>query len=243
VKPENSNELNLAGNCALFQPLPRCEAVTAEKGHFIFVSKPSSHPLIQEYGTGAGVELATCEEAVREDISERAHTGTAWIHDVPLRGGKDALKVNRFEIEIRNAGNEVTDRTQQVTAARCQSSKRPRDAPLRSLGAFPSALARWAIPLALRAGCGNCGHVAPLVVPVQMFGIRPTRLCQRAASDSGEKQRPHRPDIVIGMSSENVAGAIVGTSGQSGKHRSRHPATVERRPSRPAAARAVRAFS
>jgi hypothetical protein len=31
-----------------------------------------------------------------------------------------------------------------------------------------------------------------------MFGIRPTRLCQRAASDSGIKQRPRQPDIVIG---------------------------------------------
>jgi ATP-dependent DNA ligase len=34
------------------------------------------------------------------------------IHGVPLRDGKDALKINR--IEIRNAGNEVTYRTRQV---------------------------------------------------------------------------------------------------------------------------------
>jgi hypothetical protein len=77
VKPENSNELNLSGNSAGFQPPPLCEAVTAEDEHFIFVFKPSSHPLIQEYVTGAGVELATHEEPVRHDISERAPTGTA----------------------------------------------------------------------------------------------------------------------------------------------------------------------
>jgi hypothetical protein len=75
-------------------------SVTAENGHFIFVCKQSSHPLIQEYVTGAGVELATCEEAVRQAISERAHTSTAGS-TTSLRSGKDALKVNRFEIEIR----------------------------------------------------------------------------------------------------------------------------------------------
>jgi hypothetical protein len=114
VKPENSNELNLSGNSARFQPPPRCEAVTTENGHFIFVCKPSSHPLIQEYFTGAGVELATCEETVRQGKRKSTHR-YRWIHDVPLRDGKDALKVNWFEIEIFNANNEVTYRNSFVT--------------------------------------------------------------------------------------------------------------------------------
>jgi hypothetical protein len=38
-----------------------------------------------------------------------------WIHDVPLRDGKDALKVNWFEIEIVNFGGEVTYRNSFIT--------------------------------------------------------------------------------------------------------------------------------
>jgi hypothetical protein len=36
---------------------PRCEAVLATRGNFLFVRKPDSHPLIQEYITG--IELPT----------------------------------------------------------------------------------------------------------------------------------------------------------------------------------------
>ncbi len=38
----------------LFSRQPLCQAVLDSGGHFIFVCKPSSHPLIQEYLTGAG---------------------------------------------------------------------------------------------------------------------------------------------------------------------------------------------
>src|SRR6516165_5675965 len=41
----------------LFSRQPLCEAVLAAGSHFIFVCKPSSHPLIAEYL--AGIELAT----------------------------------------------------------------------------------------------------------------------------------------------------------------------------------------
>ena len=44
----------------LFSRQPLCEAVTAAGGDFIFICKPSSHPLIQEYVAGA--ELSTCEK-------------------------------------------------------------------------------------------------------------------------------------------------------------------------------------
>jgi hypothetical protein len=98
----------------LFSRQPLCEAVTAVSGHFIFVCKPSSHPLIQEYVTGAGVELATCEETVRHGKRKSTHR-YRWIHDVPLRDGKDALKVKWFEIEILNANNEVTYRNSFIT--------------------------------------------------------------------------------------------------------------------------------
>lgn len=98
----------------LFSRQPLCEAVTAVNGHFIFVCKPSSHPLIQEYVTGTGVELATHEEALKQGKRKSTYR-YRWIHDIPLRDGKDALKVNWFEIEILNANNEVTYRNSFVT--------------------------------------------------------------------------------------------------------------------------------
>ena len=44
----------------LFSRQPLCEAVLAAGSHFIFVCKPSSHPLIAEYL--AGIELATRQD-------------------------------------------------------------------------------------------------------------------------------------------------------------------------------------
>jgi hypothetical protein len=89
----------------LFSRQPLCEAVRKVEGHFIFVCKPSSHPLIEEYI--AGIELATHEERVKRG---KRHTVNRyrWIRDVPLRDGRDALIVNWFEIEILNADGEVT---------------------------------------------------------------------------------------------------------------------------------------
>src|SRR5262249_7208054 len=69
----------------LFSRQPQCEAVLAAGSHFIFVCKPSSHPLIAEYL--AGIELAT-----RQDRVKRGKTHDIfryrWLNDVPLRGGR-----------------------------------------------------------------------------------------------------------------------------------------------------------
>jgi len=56
-----------------------CEAVLAAGGHFLFVCKPASHPLIQEYITG--VELPTHSVRVkrgREWVTHRFR----WLSDV-----------------------------------------------------------------------------------------------------------------------------------------------------------------
>jgi hypothetical protein len=96
----------------LFSRQPPCEAVRTVNGHFIFVCKPSSHPLIQEYITG--VDLQTHEEIVKRGPNKIIHR-YRWIRDVPLRDGKDALKVNWFEIEILNTSGEVTYRNSFIT--------------------------------------------------------------------------------------------------------------------------------
>ena len=96
----------------LFSHQPMCEAVLAAGGHFLFVCKPATHTLIQEYITGVRLERAT--ERVKEGRtwSTRRYR---WMNGVPLRDGKDALAVNWLEIEIVNAAGEVTYRNSFVT--------------------------------------------------------------------------------------------------------------------------------
>jgi hypothetical protein len=53
----------------LFSRQPFCQAVLDAGGHFIFVCKPSSHPLIQEYLTG--IALPVVEQTVRREITYR----------------------------------------------------------------------------------------------------------------------------------------------------------------------------
>jgi hypothetical protein len=96
----------------LFSRQPLCKAVLAVNGHFIFVCKPSSHPLIQEYITG--VNLRTHEHIVKRGKQKYIHR-YRWIQGVPLRDGEDALKVNWFEIEILNPRGEVTYRNSFIT--------------------------------------------------------------------------------------------------------------------------------
>jgi hypothetical protein len=86
----------------LYSRQPVCEAVRDNGGHFIFVCKPSSHALIEEYIRG--VELETHEEIHKRGKTRFIHR-YRWIHDIPLRDGPDALRVNWFEIEIRRADN------------------------------------------------------------------------------------------------------------------------------------------
>jgi hypothetical protein len=81
-------------------------------GHFIFVCKPSSHPLIQEYLTGA--HLPVLEQTVKRGKQRFVHR-YRWLHDVPLRDRRDALIVNWFEIEIINASGKTTYRNSFVT--------------------------------------------------------------------------------------------------------------------------------
>jgi hypothetical protein len=90
----------------LFSRQPLCEAVQAQGANFIFVCKPSSHPLIAEYVTGG--ELPCFTEVIKKgqagkDGKTAKKTTTyryRWITDVPLRDGKDALNVNWFELTL-----------------------------------------------------------------------------------------------------------------------------------------------
>ena len=96
----------------LFSRQPLCHAVKEAGGHFIFVCKPSSHPLIQEYLTGIGLPML--EQTVKRGRQRFVHR-YRWLADVPLRDGNDAMTVNWFEIEIINPKGETTYRNSFVT--------------------------------------------------------------------------------------------------------------------------------
>lgn len=96
----------------LFSRQPLCEAVREVGGSFIFVCKPASHALIQEYVTG--VELPTLDVPVRRGKQRYVHRHR-WLADVPLRDGKDAICVNWLEIEIVDPKGRTTYRNSFVT--------------------------------------------------------------------------------------------------------------------------------
>lgn len=99
----------------LFSNQPICQAVLDAGGHFIFTCKPASHKTIQEYI--AGVRLPTRTVVVKHGSKQFTHR-FRWMTGVPLRDTTDALKVNWFEIEIRNPAGEVTYRNSYITDLR-----------------------------------------------------------------------------------------------------------------------------
>ena len=97
----------------LFSRQPFCQAVLDAGGDFVFVCKPSSHPLIAEYLTG--ISPPSIEQAIKRGKQRFVHR-YRWLRDVPLRDGRDALVVNWFEIEIVNPAGETTSHNSFVTS-------------------------------------------------------------------------------------------------------------------------------
>jgi hypothetical protein len=96
----------------LYSCQPICEAVRAANGHFLFVCKPDSHPTLTEYLTG--VDIDTRVETLKRG-KQRFHYTYRWMGDLPLRDGKDALRVNWLSLEITDAKGKVTYRNSFVT--------------------------------------------------------------------------------------------------------------------------------
>jgi hypothetical protein len=96
----------------LYSCQPICEAVLAANGHFLFVCKPDSHPTLTEYLTN--IEIDERVETVRRGKQRFRYT-YRWMCDLPLRDGKDAMRVNWLSIEITDPNGKVTYRNSFVT--------------------------------------------------------------------------------------------------------------------------------
>jgi hypothetical protein len=84
----------------LFACQPIAAVVQETGGNFILTCKPSSHQTIAEYLQGATLEehhQTVCKRGKRTTTIYR------WLSGVPLRATADAIALNWFSIEIRNA--------------------------------------------------------------------------------------------------------------------------------------------
>jgi hypothetical protein len=89
----------------LFACQPIVNALRDAGGSFILTCKPSSHQTIAEYISG--VELQEHRQTVVQSGKPVTYI-YRWLADVPLRATQDALDVNWFSVEIRNASGKKT---------------------------------------------------------------------------------------------------------------------------------------
>ena len=76
----------------LFSRQPICEAVLAAGGHFVFVRKLDSHPVIADFR--AGIKPVTLTEQVWRG-KKRTTYRYRWLNGVPLRGAVNGEKAPR----------------------------------------------------------------------------------------------------------------------------------------------------
>lgn len=76
----------------LFSRQPMIEETIAARMHYIYVAKPTSHTYLMEWLAG----YPKLHELESTDSKKDVRHEYAWMNDVPLHGGKDAIKVNYF---------------------------------------------------------------------------------------------------------------------------------------------------
>src|SRR5215468_2755826 len=86
---------------------------SARFGVRFFTCKTSSHKTLYDFMAGA--ELECHQEKVRQRRSSETRR-YRWIEDVPLRDGKDAIRVNWIGMEIIDAKGRVKFTTAWVTS-------------------------------------------------------------------------------------------------------------------------------
>jgi hypothetical protein len=89
----------------LFACQPIATAIQACGGSFILTCKPSSHQTIAEYLDGADLEE---HRQIVSQPGKRATHIYRWLTGVPLRASTDAITVNWFSVEIRDAKGKRT---------------------------------------------------------------------------------------------------------------------------------------
>ena len=97
----------------LYACQPVCRAMLDAGGDFLLTAKPSSHKTLYEYLDG--IRLPTRRAVSGTGGRRRVHR-YRWLTDLPVRDGKDALRVNWLEIVSAKPGGKVTYRGSFVTS-------------------------------------------------------------------------------------------------------------------------------
>ncbi|MCK5188444.1 MAG: ISNCY family transposase [Methylococcales bacterium] len=93
----------------LYCKQPLCKAMLADGLNFILVCKPDSHKTLYEWVAGLEVTQGVHTRKVVRRKGKRTFTDTyRWVEQVPLRDGKDALKVNWCELTTTDDSGKVT---------------------------------------------------------------------------------------------------------------------------------------
>ena len=97
----------------LYACQPIVEIIQSLGGDFIFTAKPSSHTTLYEWLDGA--EVNAIEHRYRKG-RKKSTIRYRWLNDLPLRDGKDAVRVNWFAVEIIDAKGKTTYTNSFVTS-------------------------------------------------------------------------------------------------------------------------------
>lgn len=81
--------------------------------YFIFTCKDASHKTLREFRTGLKTETL-CE--TRTVGGKKRNYRYSWLHDLPIRDGKDALTVNWIDVEITMPHGKTTYHSSFITS-------------------------------------------------------------------------------------------------------------------------------
>ncbi|MCY3768175.1 MAG: hypothetical protein OXG56_02230 [Gammaproteobacteria bacterium] len=89
------------------------QAILDQGGDFLFTCKPGSHQTLYEYldGIALPVHKISCGRGVKRRLHQYR-----WMTDLPIRDGKDALRVNWLERTLRRPDGTVTRRSTFLTS-------------------------------------------------------------------------------------------------------------------------------
>jgi len=85
-----------------------------KRGRFLFVCKQDSHKTLYEFLQGGELEQRTVTE--RKPGKRTVTYRYRWLEAVPLRDGKDALKVNWIGLTLTDASGKTTYNNAFVTS-------------------------------------------------------------------------------------------------------------------------------
>jgi hypothetical protein len=107
----------------LYAKQPMCAAVVANRGKFIFVCKPDSHPTISEYLASANISEYTMSVQKGKKNGGKTYTHIyRWSCDIPLRKSADALIVNWMQMDILDDKGKITYHNSWITNIPIQQS-------------------------------------------------------------------------------------------------------------------------